>query len=203
MVLFTFIFAMLSLPFNNRTDKLLLSVLSVCLVNEIASCFFIYYDFPRAILTTVTTIVHHSLWLALLTGKMNDKRNGLRVIVFFLILSVVNLLFGEGGAKFNYYTFVIGAYLYIAGFILLSYRQIRDEHIAGFLAPDYVLLFAPVTLFYGLSFMFAFQSKTVTSSHFLGIKLYDLIVIFVNAIYYTTIAIYILGKRKNVWTTSQ
>ena len=118
----------------------------------------------------------------------------------YIIFSIINWLAIEGSSGFNYYTFVVGAFLYLIFFIIESFYRLSKEDFAFFLANDFILLLAPILLFLGLSFMFGFKSKLVTSTMlFPNIKLYDAIVYFVNVVYYVLLNMYIYKERKRTY----
>ncbi|HLA56560.1 MAG TPA: hypothetical protein VK623_10690 [Flavobacterium sp.] len=118
-------------------------------------------------------------------------------LIVFLAFSIINLLMFEGFSRFNFYTFIIGALLYIVLFIQDSFYRLKHEDFAFFQSNNYLLLFAPILLFLGLSFVFGFKSHSLNSTVIFGnVKLYGFIVCFVNIVYYVLINIYVNREKK-------
>jgi hypothetical protein len=200
-VLATFIAVIAKGRFDKRNDLFLLAIMLVCLSNEVLNCIFKIHKLSTAALITIVTILHHGLWLAMLSRGTAYSKAIYFAIAAFVTMAVLNLTSFEGTEHFNYYTFVFGSFLYIGFFIIESYRRLRNEDLPFFLSIEYVLFFSPVLLFFGLSFMFGFKSKILTSAQILDYKLYDIIVPAVSVIYYSAVNIYLFSKKDTAWNT--
>ena len=193
-VLLTFLVGLLFLKYRNPMHQKVLGILFICFVNEFVALMLKVQGMPIDNLFNINIIIHNTLWLMIIGAFLYETK---AVIVIHIIFGLVNLLFLEGYSKFNYYTFVFGALLYTTIFIYLSFKQLKKENLSFFLSNNYILLFAPVLFFLGLSFMFSFKSRELTSTYiFNEIKLYTFINYFVNIIYYFFINLYIFKEKK-------
>lgn len=193
-VLLTFLVGLFFLKLKNPTHQKVLGILFICFVNEFVALILKAQGLPIDNLFNINIIIHNSLWLLIIGCFLNNTKI---LCIAYIFFGFVNLLFFEGFSKFNYYTFVFGALLYTSIFIYLSFKQLKRENLSFFLSNDYILLFAPVLFFLGLSLMFSFKSKLLTSTYiFDGIKLYTFINYFVNIIYYFFISLYIYKEKK-------
>jgi hypothetical protein len=193
-VLLTFLVGLFFLKFRNPTHQKVLGILSICFINEFVALILKAQEVPIDNLFNINVIIHNTLWLMIIGSFLNETKF---IIVAHIVFGIINLLFFEGLSKFNYFTFVFGALLYTIIFIYLSFKHLKKENLAFFLSNQYILLFAPVLFFLGLSFMFSFKSKELTSTYiFDGVKLYTFINYFVNLIYYFFINLYIYKEKK-------
>lgn len=196
LVLITFFLSIFNLNLKSIIHIYIVSILSVCLITEIMIPIFIHKKLTSGLFTTISVIFHHSLWILILLKSSINKKNKI-LLILFTIFAVFNLFYIEGNKTFNYYTFVIGAIIYITLFTYLSFMQLKIENFAFFQSNNYILLCAPLLFLFGLSFMFSFKNSSVTSEIiFFKIKLYTIITYFVNIIYYTLINIYIYKEYK-------
>ena len=166
--------------------------------NIFLSHFLLIIKIPIALNSSIYVILHHTLWLVLLFANVRLPKPYKNIIItVFLTSAILNLLFFEGFHKFNYYTFIAGALIYLVAFILESFYQLQKEKLDFFQSNTYLILCAPVLFFIGFSFMFGFKSRSVTSAVVFGsVKLYAFISCFANIAYYTIINIYIYKERK-------
>lgn len=203
-VFLTFAFALFRFEWIKPNNRYVFFILGVSLILEIVNSILVMQHIKLSGTMTVGAIFHNGLWLALLARNSYFKRTIYLSLVLYIIFSIVNWLTIEGSNGFNYYTFVVGAFLYLFFFIVESFYRLSKEDFAFLLANEYRLLLAPILLFLGLSFMFGFKSKAVTSTMLLpNVKLYDAIVYFVNIIYYLLMNIYIYHERKSSSLVSQ
>lgn len=205
MVLVSFIFALASLRRSNRDHCYLLLILGTCLATEIIDSVLYFFGYSNGLTMSISIIFHDCFWLLLLRRNIAFKVSLTMGLLLFLAFAVANLFLMSGHFGFNYYTFVIGAFIYIVLFLYENFYQLQKENLAFFLSNSYLLLFAPILFFVDLSLMFGFDSKAVTSHRIFGlIKLYDFAIYFVNAAYYFLINIYIYREKKTeVWMISQ
>lgn len=195
-VLLTFLIGLLFLNYKNTTHRKVLGILLICFVNEIVALVLKAQNLSIDSLYNINIILHNTLWLMIIGNHL--KRQTRQIILSsHLLFGFINLLFFEGWDNFNYYTFVFGALLYTILFIYLCFRALQKEDLNFFQSNEFILLFAPVLFFLGLSFMFSFKSRQLTSTFiFEGIKLYTCINYFVNGIYYLFLNVYIIKEKK-------
>ncbi|HEX8015358.1 MAG TPA: hypothetical protein VF465_08995, partial [Flavobacterium sp.] len=65
------------------------------------------------------------------------------ILYIFMVFSIINFIIIEIVDTYNYYTFIVGALLYVVFFIYESFKQLREENLTYFLSNNYLLLFAP------------------------------------------------------------
>lgn len=199
LVLITFIASLLLLNLKNEKNKLLLAILSVSFITEATAVILINTDNRGLIglIYSLSVIFHNGLWLFLLIKSVSKSEYLNYLLVSFILFGIYNLYFLEGVIKFNYLTFIISALFYIIIFIYQSFAQLKQENFPFFESNNYILLFAPILFFFGMSFMFGFRSHAITSVIiFADIKLYKFINQFVNCIYYLLIISYIYREKK-------
>ena len=181
---------------KKQVNQYLLAILISCSITEILVPLFNYYKYPSGVISSLGVIMHHGLWIVLLTKVLTFRKEVAYILLVFWTYGIVNLFFIEGIGKFNYSTFVFGAFIYLFLYTYGSFYQLRNENMKFFLSYNYMLLFAPVTLLFGLSFMFAFRSRNVTSTLLLpNLKLYDFVIYYVNIIYYVLVNLYIYRDK--------
>ena len=172
-------------------------ILLMCFSMELTNSILRFHNKSIDLASTIGVVIHHGLWLFLLAKNAVFHKTAFLLLCGFLIFAITNFIFFYGTQEFNYYTFVVGAFLYIIIFIYESFYQLRQENFDFFLSNTFILLTAPVLFFFGYSFMFGFNSKNVTSYLLFGhLKLHTLISSFVNIIYYALIILYIYREKK-------
>ncbi len=192
-VLLTFVWAIAFLP-RTLKNRIVLAILFICFTNELLSLLFLLWKLDNGLLFSVNLIIHNSLWLWLILRKRHRKF----VIAAYFILAMTNLFFIEGLDNFNYNTFIIGAFLYIASYLALIFSNLSQEDFSFFQSNDFLLLSAPVLFFFGLSFIFAFKSYEISATIVFGsVNLYLLIGFFINLAYYALICLYILKEHRH------
>lgn len=205
LVILTFVFALANLRRSNKNHIYLLCILGICAVTEIINSLLYYLQLSNGLVMSISIIFHDCFWLALLQRNTATKFQSIAVIGLFLAFAIINLFLMDSIYAFDYYSFVIGAFIYVVLFLYENFYQLKRENLSFFLSNSYLLLFAPVLFFIDLSLMFGFDSPAVTSKKVFGfIKLYDFTIYFVNIVYYSLINIYIYREKKNtLWITSQ
>ncbi len=182
---------------KKANHRLLLFIVFISFINELLSVFFLLKKIDIGLLYTINTILHNSLWLFFLSRYFNNPNLFKAIIVGYIIFSAINLTYFEGWEKFNFTTFILGAFTYLILFIYKSFIELKKENFGFFLSNDFILLFAPVLFFFGLSSIFGFKSKPLSSTIIFGdTNLYDFIGYFVNTIYYAFINLYIYSEKK-------
>jgi len=196
-VFLTFFAAVVFYKPKSKTFKILLVILLICSLNELLSLVLQFLHHRIGLLYSIMLFFHHSLWLLLLY-KSTRHRQAFKILYFaYATFAAVNLFFIEGLEDFNFSTFIIGSFLYLILFIYQSFYELRQENFDFFNTNYYLLLFSPVLFLFGLSFVFGFKSAALATTKVFGeITLYELIIYFVNIIYYSLINIYIYREKK-------
>jgi hypothetical protein len=197
LVLITLLHALFNLKRKKPINKLLVFILTLSFFTEAINTFLKYKMIPFGIFTTLSLVINAILWMLILHQVFRIKRGIVLSMILFAVFAIINLFFIEGYIKFNYYTFVLGSFLYVVLFIYESFYQLKKENFYFFQSNKYILLFSPILFFLGLSLMFSFKSFSLTSTKIIGeVKLYTFINIFVNVIYYLSLNYYILKEKK-------
>lgn len=197
LVLITFINALLFLGIKNKIHKFLVAILASNFLNELFTIVCILNKIDYSFLYSITIIIHNVLWLILLYKLTGYKTILKYILIVYLCCALINLIVFEGFGHFNNYTFVFGAFIYISIFIISSFKELKKENFPFFYSNNYLLLFAPVLFFLGLSFYFGFQNSALGDIIIIGdLNLYDALIYFVNIIYYTLINIYIYREKR-------
>lgn len=198
LVLISFFIVLFSYHKNNKAHKILLSILSISLVIEVLCFILLSLKINISLVYNANTLLHHPLWLFLFFQITQRKTLGKIVIAIFCTYGLLNMISFEGWEKFNYNTFIFGAFLYLIFFIWESFNRLKKEDFAFFLSNNYLLLFAPVLFFFGLSLVFGFKSRELSKTVIFGsIPLYTVIGYFVNMVYYGMIIFY-MYREKNI-----
>jgi hypothetical protein len=122
-------------------------------------------------------------------------------IVFFWAFAILNFVYIEWVDEFNYYSFIVGASIYLLFFIIESYKQLNKENVVFFISNNYILLFTPLLFFYGLSLMFGFKTSSIRSYIiYSDLSLYGFIINAACVAYYSLMSIYIYREKKNKTT---
>lgn len=196
-VLLTLLFAFWGLNRKNEVHRYLLFILVICFSTELMNSALIVNAKSIVLSSTLSICLHHTLWLVLLSKFVSFIKVAYLLIISFILFAAINLFFFEGVESFNYYTFVVGAFIYLVIFIYQSFYKLKAEDFPFFLSNNYLLLSAPILFFFGLSFMFGFKTSKITSFIiFDDVKLYTFIIYFVNVVYYTLINIYIYREKR-------
>lgn len=198
LVLIACIYALTVLNWKKSVHKKVLLILLLSFFVEFTNSILIFFDKKYGLPLNVYIFFNTLLWL-FIEFELFKITNKIKKIVtgIFVIYAISNLLFFERVNHFNYQTFVFGALLYLVLFIYYSFNNLKKEDLNFFQSNNYLLLFSPVIYFIGLSFVFSFESKMLTSYIiFFGIKFYTFISNVVNIIYYLLILIYIYNVKK-------
>ena len=196
-VFVTFLIAVSYYKPRNETANFLFLILFINFTTEFVSTILISENRKLGLFNTISSLLHNSLWLILLYKSIKQRTIYKVVFGTFITFAMINLAFWEGLQQFNCNTFIIGAFLYLIVFIYESFDQLKKEQFSFFLSDHYLLLFAPVFFFCGLSFIFGFKSSKLASTVLFGhIYLYQFIAYLVNIVYYSLINIYIYREKK-------
>lgn len=193
----TLLFALIKLDKENSLHRNVLLILFICFLTELVNAFLKYKDISNAVFSSISILFHNSLWLLLLSKLVTCKKLVYVLIICFILFSFFNLSFIEKFERFNYYSFILGALFYVLIFFYESFFQLKNENFEFFLSNNFLILFAPVIFFLGVSLMFAFNSVHITSTIVFGkVTLYKCIIYFVNLFYYALINSYIYKESK-------
>ena len=191
-ILLTLLYCLLFLK-KNETSFLLKSLLVLANVNGVI----IYINKEYIYECTNLYILFSFLcwFLILIKLNINSAFYKYQLILFFTISLVTYFYIPLN--KFNRYVFVFGSLLYLLSYLYDSIYNLRKENLDYFRLNNFILISSPVLFFLGMSFLFGFKNKSLNDQIvFFGLKLFDLIMVFVNIIYYTLINIYIYKERK-------
>lgn len=174
----------------------MLYILSLCFLLEVLNSIFIWFKISRVELNTLGLFAHQVLWLLLLKRNITSRYPALTILLF-IVFGIINTIMTIQSGVFNFYTFIAGAFLYVMAFLYENLIHLKKEDISFFLSDTYLLLFAPVLFFFGLTFMFGFDSKTLRATPVVyRLALYELVAYLVNIIYYGLILFYIARTKK-------
>lgn len=203
-VLFTFVFALIRLNWRNKNHLYLLLILAVCLITETINSVLSIWRLSNGLATSISIFFHDCFWILLLRHNLSYRFTATAGLGLFVFFAVGQLLLIESAFAFRYYSYIIGAFIYIVLFLNENFHQLKKENLSFFFSNTYLLLFAPVLFFIDLSLMFGFENPSLTSAKILNnIKLYDFVIYFVNAVYYSLINIYIYREKKgSTWAIS-
>lgn len=192
-------YAYFNLNRGNKVHRYLLSILILCFITELINSFLYYFALPTRICFSISITIHHSLWLGLLGESMDNKKSIFYWRAGFWLFAALNFIYIEWINSFNYLTVVVGAFIYLVVFIMECYRHLKRENVSYFVSNQYILLFAPVLFFFGLSLMFGFSTEDIASRDAIGsISLYVVIINFACVAYYTLLNIYIFREKKQL-----
>lgn len=196
-ILLTLIFALVFFQPKNGTYRIMFLILLISFITEMISVVLELRHLRLGLLFSISLIFHNGLWLWLLYQGVTKRLLFQLLFIGYLLFAFVNLFCWEGTTHFNINSFIIGAFLYVTVFIYESFLQLKAENLPYFLSNHYLLLFAPVLFFVGLSFVLGFKSKAlIITNVYTNVHLYEFIASFINIIYYSLINIYIYREKK-------
>lgn len=176
---------------------ILMLILLTCFFTEAILIWCKVQNVDNGIFTTLSIVVHDTLWFCLLTRYFGLRYLWMLLSLFF-VTAFLNLFSVEGLVHFNYMTFVAGALIYVVVFIRESIDRLKNEALSFMVSNNYLLLCAPLLFFLSLSLLFGFKSKTLTTLPVIGsVILYQIVIYFVNLIYYSIINIHLYQTKHN------
>ncbi|TDP61018.1 hypothetical protein BC748_0626 [Flavobacterium dankookense] len=195
-VVITLLFAIYSLSFKTRLHRFLLLILIICFSTELTNSILIYHGISIRILNSISMVFHHLLWLLVLRENISPKKTLTLFTIIFVLFSILNFFFIETTTSYNYYTFTLGAFFYVVFFIYESFHQLEKENLPFFISNNFILTTAPLLFFFGMSLLFGFKNKSITSTIvFNSMTLYNFIINLVCLVYYTLLNIYIYREK--------
>ncbi len=167
-------------------------ILFVSFFTEILNWFFLQRNYPIQLTVNCWMFCHTILWFLLFYLINPSRKIDAIVITSFVIYAIINLIEYEGFFNLNYATFLFGALTYIIIFLIDSFLKLKNERLSYFNSNEFLLLSSPILFFLGTSLMFGFRERTITRVLIVGeTTLYQMVIYFVNFVYYTIINIYI------------
>lgn len=196
-ILLTCLAGCIFLSWKVPLQRLILFVLLINSLTELSSSFFLKDRVSIGLIYNVYNLLHHSLWIYILIRYSNFKKWGSFVWVSFILFALTNMFWGEGINNFNYYTFVLGAFMYLFGYVFENFYKLKQEDYEFFQSNAFKALSAPIIFMFGFSLLFGFKNNELNAFYvFQKWKLYDFISNFVNVIYYGMLLWYIYSERK-------
>lgn len=196
-VLLTFLHALLRLKTKKRINQYLFYILCISVFAELSDAYLKFYVLPYSTFTTFSVVVSIILWFRILHMIFNAKKLIIATIIVFSLFAFINLLFMEGPIEFNYYTLILGAFLYILFFVFESFNELKRDNFYFFQSNKYILIVSPIILFLGFSLLFFFKSHYLNSNNIIeNVKFFTYFSIIVNVIFYSSLNYYILKENK-------
>jgi hypothetical protein len=193
----TLVFALYSIKKNTFNHIIIILILSNLFITEVLSSVILFYHKSHNYIYSISIPLHHCSWLLLLYRNSSGKFFLKVATISYILFILYDFIFNNSLLKFNFYIFIVGAIIYISSFIHITTKKLKYEEFAFFTSNTYLLLYTPLIFFAGVSAVFAFSSPELAKNKIiLNLTLYDVIIHFVNIIYYTLINIYIYRERK-------
>jgi hypothetical protein len=200
-VLVTLLFAWYYLNKRVKLHLYILLIISLNFLTEFLLSVCSYLELPIRTPYLISILIHHSLWLLILRENVLNPHKMNYAIVFFWAFAILNFVYIEWVDEFNYYSFIVGASIYLLFFIIESYKQLNKENVVFFISNNYILLFTPLLFFYGLSLMFGFKTSSIRSYIiYSDLSLYGFIINAACVAYYSLMSIFIYREKKNKTT---
>jgi hypothetical protein len=193
LVLLTFVNSVFFLNKKTLSNRILFYIIGNYFLTELVSIFLNYNIISVDILYNISIAIQFVLWIYLLLIVINVQNK--LILYLFIVLIIFSLI--NHFNDFNSNNFILGSAVYSIIYIFESYKLLKNENLSFFQTNNYLIITSPIIFFFGMSFMFAFNSHDLTSCIvFANVKLYTFISYFVNIIYYSLINLYIYKERK-------
>lgn len=179
-----------------RNYKLLLVIVTLNVVTELGALYCIINKQSIVSIYNFNFIAHQTLWLYLLTSVFKKHQKEWFLLSSFLGFSLINLLFIEKN-ELNYYTFLLGGFIYLIYFMTKSFFNLKQEKLLIFTSKTFILLSAPILYYVGFIFILGFRNSELRNIVIMGEDLYSVISLIVNIIYYSLLIVYIYKSRKS------
>lgn len=181
--------------YNKNQSTELRYILVITIINIILTEIFLCYSIALRLSSNLYLFIINFLWLRLI-AKYYKKELLFFTFGVLTIISYSLVDFNITGV-FNKLFFVLTALLYVILFLLLCFKKLHQENIDFFQSSNFIILFAPVLFFLGMSLLWGFQNSQLNSYIlFADFTLYNFINLIANLVYYTLINIYIFKMRK-------
>lgn len=201
MVFLTTIAGFFLLNLKNNNNQLLIVILSTSSLNEIITLLLEYSNQQKYIgtLYSISFPMFCVFWMILLYKNQFNKKTTLFFLGLFFSFVVINFFCFQGTDNFNYYSAVIGSFIYVGLLANESFIQLKNENFNFIFSNRYLLLLAPVLMFFGFGLMFGFVSRQITQTVVISdYNLFEIVTNFVNLTYYLMLLIYIFLEKKQI-----
>jgi hypothetical protein len=199
MVFLTTIIGFVFLDLKKTNNQLVVLILLISSLNEIFTLFLGFTKQQTYIgtLYSISFPLFCMVWFIILYKNQIKKRATLIFMTLFFLFVIINFIAFQGANNFNYYSAVVGSFIYIGLVAIESFTQLKNENVKFILSNKYLLLLSPLLLFFGFGQMFGFVSREITQTViFSGYNLFEIVTNFVNISYYTMIITYIILEKK-------
>jgi len=195
-VFITFIIGMFILNLKKKNHIFLGIILLICTLTEVIALVLKIQNRTQYIglVYDISIFLFLSSWITILLNNFELFEKGKWVLLFFMLFAVFNFCYLQPHI-FNFYTYVVGALIYISLFFWKSFSYLKSQNFSFFFSTTYILLMAPLALLFGLSFMFVFVDSSVTTVVvFRNTNLYDFVCNYINAIFYAMVIVYMFKE---------
>lgn len=197
-----------------KSNSILLFILFVNAFTEIVTSF----KGVSVWIPNLYVYAHQMLWFYFLFKFFSYEKKMSAIFLFYTLFFIIDISLIERHSSFSSYSFIVGTFIYVLSFILLSSSFLEHEKFSLFQSNSYILAFSPVLFLLGMSIIFGFKEKylnsiiitegiTLHTFGFVGpylnsitifrITLYTLINSPCNVIYYGLINLYIYKENKS------
>ena len=179
-------------------NKQLKNILLFSTLNTVIVDLFIYYEISIYFNNNLYTIIHVGLWFYVLSQYLTTMQNKL-IGLSYSFLTICYLLSTNIFTTYFSRYFALTSITYIIMFFLLCVKMLEKEDVDFFYSKDFLLIFAPVMYFLGMSFIFGFTDRMFSEVFVISdVNIYGFINFIVNMIYYSLINYYIYKSKKYV-----
>ena len=164
--------------------------------NELFSNYLKINNYSNIFNYNIYSIIHNYIWLYIISKVVLKLKQRIILLSIYLIITVLNLFVIGDLYIFNFYNFILGAFIYLMIFLWKSCYNLLKNKLVFFTSNYFILLSAPLLFLLGLSLMFAFHNKLLIQTLvFKNTNLYTVICYTSNFVYYTLIAIYFYREK--------
>jgi hypothetical protein len=191
------IFVLVNSNKKKKIHRIVIYLILTSFLTEQLTSLCIVMDIHYGMLYTVGAIIINLFWWFLLLQFASNRRMAHILLAVYMVFALCNILFIEGYEGFNLYTFIIGAFSYIAVFMNENLINLRKENFAYFESNEAILLYAPIVLFFLTGFIMGFNNTTLFDVEIIrSSSLYEIIAFIGNFVYCTLMVAYIYREKK-------
>ncbi|PPK94891.1 hypothetical protein LY01_01644 [Nonlabens xylanidelens] len=182
---------------SNSTYKILYGILVVNLISEMALLLGkTIFTFPIVHVYNLHIFFHTGLWIYLIVYLLKKFKIDLIIVYSYIMFSLINILFIET-KQITFNTFLIGSGIYLLYFIFKNFQLLKLEDLNHFKSNNFLLLSAPLSFFFAMSFVFSFRDSEMRMIKIGGRTLYNILQNGGNIIYYSLLILYIIKSRND------
>jgi len=182
---------------KNRINLIVLLLLFISVGNELFSNYLKINNYSNTFNYNLYILFHNYIWIFIISKEVFNSKQRIILLSIYWIITLLNLFCIGDLYIFNFYNFLLGAFIYIVLFLFKSYFKLIKNQLGFFTSNYFILLSAPLLFLLGLSLMFAFHNKwLIQTLIFKNTNLYTLICYTSNIVYFTLIAIYFYREKK-------